>query len=52
MKCEIFLEVKNIMLDLMGKSGIGIINLNENFFLFGFENFFLFLKIKEIYESN
>ena len=51
-KREIFPEVKNTMLDLMGKSGIGITNLNENFSLPGFENLFSLLKIKEIYESN
>ena len=51
-KREIFPEVKNTMLDLMGKNGIGITNLNENFSLPGFENLFSLLKIKEIYESN
>ena len=51
-KREIFPEVKNTMLDLMGKSGIGITNLNENFSLPGFENLFSLLKIKEIYETN
>ena len=51
-KREIFPEVKNTMLNLMGKNGIGITNLNENFSLPGFENLFSLLKIKEIYESN
>ena len=51
-KREIFPEVKNTMLDLMGKNGIGITNLNENFSLPGFENLFSLLKIKEIYETN
>ncbi|WP_339019868.1 ArsA family ATPase [Fusobacterium animalis] len=51
-KREIFPEVKNTMLDLMGKSGIEITNLNENFSLPGFENLFSLLKIKEIYETN
>ena len=52
MKRKIFPEVKNTMLDLMGKNGIGITNLNENFSLPGFENLFSLLKIKEIYETN
>ena len=51
-KREIFPEVKNTMLNLMGKNGIGITNLNENFSLPGFENLFSLLKIKEIYETN
>ena len=51
-KREIFPEVKNTMLNLMGKNGIGITNLNENFSLPGFENLFSLLKIKEIYEGN
>ena len=51
-KREIFPEVKNTMLNLMGKNGIGITNLNENFSLPGFENLFSLLKIKEIYEIN
>lgn len=49
---EIFPEVKNTMLNLMGKNGISISNLNENFSLPGFGNLFSLLKIKEIYESN
>ena len=47
-KRKIFPEVKNTMLDLMGKNGIGITNLNENFSLPGFENLFSLLKINMI----
>ena len=51
-KREIFPDVKNTMLNLMGKSGISVTNINENFSLPGFENLFSLLKIKEIYETN
>ena len=51
-KREMFPDVKNTMLNLMGKNGISVANLNENFTLPGFENLFSLLKIKEIYETN
>ena len=43
-KTEFFPKVKNTMIDLMGKNGLGITNLNENFSLPGFENLFSLLK--------
>ena len=51
-KNEFFPKVKNTMIDLMGKNGLGMTNLNENFSLPGFENLFSLLKIKEIYDTN
>ena len=50
-KREMFPDVKNTMLNLMGTSGLSLKNLNENFSLPGFENLFSLLKIKEIYET-
>lgn len=50
-KTEFFPKVKNTMLDLMGKNGLAVTNLNENFSLPGFENLFSLLKIKEIYDT-
>ena len=50
-KCEMFPDVKNTMLNLMGTSGLSLNNINENFSLPGFENLFSLLKIKELYES-
>ena len=50
-KREMFPDVKNTMLNLMGTSGLSLNNINENFSLPGFENLFSLLKIKEIYES-
>ncbi|EJP18446.1 transport-energizing ATPase, TRC40/GET3/ArsA family [Peptostreptococcaceae bacterium AS15] len=50
-KKEMFPDVKNTMLNLMGTSGLSLNNINENFSLPGFENLFSLLKIKEIYET-
>lgn len=49
---EIFPEVKNAMMDLMGKNGLGVSNINEQFSFPGLGNLFCLLKIRELYESN
>ena len=45
-KREMFPDVKNTMLNLMGTSGLSLNNINENFSLPGFENIISLIKIK------